>query len=59
MWPKFCVALVIRYDLLSLNILSYFFLISGISAIIHQLPCCCLVTTSKISLYVSGFNALF
>ena len=33
-------------------------LILDISAIIHQLPCCYVVTTSKIGLYV-GFPALF
>ena len=41
---KFCVALVTRYDLLSLQKF-------GFTAIIHQLPSCYVLTASKIGLY--------
>ena len=54
MWPKFFVALVTRYDLLSMKkfgTIELFILIMYISAIIHQPACCYVVTTSKIGLY--------
>ena len=55
MRPKFCEALVTRYDLFSqrnLEPLSYLFLF-GYTAFIHHSPCYYVVTTSKIGLYWS------
>ena len=53
MWPKYCVALVsTRYDLFLLqNLIRTIELFWVITAIIHHLPCCYVVTTSKIGQY--------
>ena len=54
MRSKYCVALVTRYDLLLITkfgTIELFVLILDISAITHQLPCCYIMTTSKIGLY--------
>ena len=56
MWLKFCVTLVTQYDcstfITKFGTIKLFILILDISAIIHQSPCCYVVTTSKIGLQV-------